>query len=295
MKRFIIAVVLIIFLGVVISFSFFGGELSGKGVIGVRLTYPVSPEPPPESPPLVFWYHRYEGVGVTPTFAPEVIAVSKGMIPIINISNSTFTWGSDYETWAMAFQAANGNCKIALVQEFWDQSGGVEDAWDTGGVWLNYVARRREDSDNLIMMIDVEPSSVALMALVNTRVGDTLGVAGTAEQIAAGQAFVVAATKYQFSLPDLRGPTSSVKTTTGSLYNILPGLGIRRINEYTYTPGGDYTAVSEDDVIGLRVSTDGRDYSYRPEMAKAAFPGWDKMYFNIETTESAKIEIVNKL
>lgn len=259
------------------------------------LGFPDTPNPPPSAPPLVFWYHRYEGVGVSPLFLAETAAVAKGMIPIINIANSTYSWGSTYETAALAFQTANGGCKIALSQAFWGQTADADDAWDTAGVWLDYITKRQADADNLIMMIDVEPPG-GLSSYVNTVVAGRYGIAGTAEQVAAAEAFVAAATKFQFALPDLRNVSPYiVPTTPGSFYAILPGLGTRRINEATYAPGGSYTTISVNDVIGLRVSTDGRNYSYTPELAKVAFPGWDRMYFNIETTDEAKLEIVGRL
>jgi hypothetical protein len=257
----------------------------------------------PTAQNLTFWYHRWEA---SPTFTVERIARVKGMIPIFNISNATFSWGSTYETLALQFQVANNNCTIAMAQAFWSQLAVVGDEWPVGEMWAKtYPDRRLADTANRIMIMDVEPPNPINNSIItnNLNVHDpdedplhpTIGLHGTPTQVADAIAFVAAHDKFAYALPDLRGRDSIVATTVGSLYNVLPTFGVRRINEGTYPPGQTLDLVDPTDVIGLRVTTDGRSTSYTPEEAKAAFPGRDKMYFNIETTETAKLNIVNRL
>jgi hypothetical protein len=224
------------------------------------------------------------------------------MIPLVNISNASYSWGSAYESAALAFQAAQGGCTIAMVQSFWGQTATVVDAWPVGGVWSKtYPVARQVESESLIMMIDVEPPqnyphdpATCLVCINNTRTGGTYGVAGTNDQIKGAQAFVGGASKFSVSLPDLRGLDSGVSTTVGSMYNILPGLGNRRVNEYTYRKGGDAMRVSDADIIGLAITLDGRGGTYTPEEAMEFWPGRDKMLFPIEETIATRLALVNR-
>jgi hypothetical protein len=251
-------------------------------------------------PPIIFWYHRYSDA---PDYTVEITAISKGMIPIFNILNSTYSGYDNQQTYALNFQANNDNCTIALVQHFWGQSATAIDAWDTDGVWLDYVAKRLPDTANRIMMIDVEPpkkyphtdpyDSDCLQCINNAVVDGKLGIAGSSGEQVLAIAFVEAQKKFQYALPDLRNIYPyTVPTTPGSLYTILPALGLRRINEATYPPTGDFSTISPNDVIGLRVSVDGHGSSYTPSAAKAVWPNRDKMYFPIHTAEAiAAIEL----
>jgi hypothetical protein len=226
-------------------------------------------------------------------YAPEVIAVANGMIPIFNIANSTYSWGNNgtREDGALTFQSDNGNCTIAISQAFWGQFVTTDDAWpESSTVWDNaYADKHLVDTSSRIMMIDVEPPP-ALFPLLDTKDGTTYGVHGTEEQVANAEAYIASKPKFQFSLPDLRDPDSITPTTIGSMYNVLPTLGTRRITESTYSPTilENNTKVSVNDVIGIRIRVDGDGtaeggYSYNPETAKAAWPGRDKMYFPIFT------------
>jgi hypothetical protein len=253
--------------------------------------------------PLIFWYNRYAPL---PTFRAEKIAVQNGIIPIFNIANSTFSWGAKYEAYALKFQAENNNCTIAMSQAFWSQVVTLADAWDITGAWERYVHKRLPDTSNRIMMLDVEPGP-ALASLLDTKDGVTYGVHGTVEQVVNAEAFIAAHEKFQYALPDLRYSNSIVPTTTGSLYNLLPALGTRRINEATYSPTTleNDIRISPDDIIGIRIRLNGSGtasggYSYNPETARKAWPGRDKMYFPVATgtyeeQEKQYVEIISRL
>ena len=172
-------------------------------------------QPSPSPTNLVFWYHRYEA---SPTFTVERIARVKGMIPIFSISNSTYSWGTTYENLALQFQEDNNNCTIAMAQSFWSRTATITSAWPVGATWANtYPTRRLADSDNVIVMIDVEPpdvlpdeDSIIDQFLNKKPTGETtLGIAGTPTQVADAISFVSArAGSYAIALPDLRDENS---------------------------------------------------------------------------------------
>lgn len=235
--------------------------------------------------PLVFWYVRKSHEAAR-------IAVGKGMIPIFPILNCSYGDYQGYEDRAMAFQAKNDNCIIAMVQQFWRRTATAKDAWNPGE-WSQCVEKRIPDAHNRIMMVDVEPAEKSLHDLVNAVSNGTLGISGTPDQVAAMKSFVAAQPKYAFQFPELRdNPFVYPRTTPGSFYAIL-GLGVRGMNEATYTPG--VNAVVGDTVAGMRVSATPKIYHFTPELAAKTFTNLDRFYFPATTVEAEEIDIVNRV
>lgn len=280
----------------------------GNCPIGIirKKTTPVPPVVPTGKQ---YWWHRWNGK--TPTFQAESVAVGKGMTIVVTIGNSTYSWCDEYETEALAFQAAHGNCPMVISQSFWSQFASLADAWPSSStVWdKTYPARRLVDTSTLTVMMDFEPlhyyplgvhdiPNCLAESCFGVVTGGVYGVAGTAQQISDAQAYL-SSHGYLLGTPELRDLTTRVPTVVGSHYNILQSRCTRRFNQATYNPY--YTTldgISSADIIGLRVTVDGRSGSYTPEQAKAKrleYPTRDFMYFNLESTDSAKVAIVNRL